>query len=122
MIQARSLAASLTTACFLVDSTGTLVFFNQAAGELLGLDFEEAGPMDPGTWGTKFRPRNPGGEELAVDELPLTIALRAGRPATARMEITSADGREQLIDVSALPIARESIQHGAIAIFWPVRE
>lgn len=122
MIQARSLAASLMTACFLVDAAGTLIYFNKAAGELLGLTFEEAGPMDPGTWGTRFKPREPGGRELPVDDLPLTIALRAGRPATARMEITSADGRDYLIDVSALPIAGDSVQLGAIAIFWPVED
>jgi PAS domain-containing protein len=122
MIQARSLAASLSIACFLVDREGTLVYFNEAAGELLGLSFEEAGPMEPGTWGTRFRPREPGGPEMSVDELPLTIALRAGRPATARMEITAADGRDRLIDVSAIPIAGDSVQHGAIAMFWPVQD
>jgi|SRR5829696_3401987 len=122
MIQARALAASLSTACFLVDTEGTLVFFNEAAGELLGLTFEEAGPMKPGTWGTRFEPREPDGKELAVDDLPLTIALRAARPATARLEITSTGGREHLIDVSALPIAGRTGQHGAIAIFWPVQD
>src|SRR5215207_5684889 len=110
MIQARALAASLSTACFLVDTEGTLVFF------------EEAGPMKPGTWGTRFEPREPDGKELAVDDLPLTIALRAARPATARLEITSTGGREHLIDVSALPIAGRTGQHSAIAIFWPVQD
>ena len=122
MIQARTLAASLTTSCFLIDTTGTLVYFNEAAGELLGLSFEQAGPMEPDAWGTRFRPREPGGEEIEVEELPLTIALRAGRPAARRMEITSADREDHLIEVSALPIAGDTGRHGAMAMFWEVRD
>ncbi len=43
LIQARSLIASLTTAAFLVDEAGTLLFYNEAAGELLGMPFDACG-------------------------------------------------------------------------------
>jgi PAS domain-containing protein len=120
LIQARSLIASLSTAAFLVDEAGTLLFFNEAAGELLGMQFEAAGEMPPEDWGTRFRPREPGGRELAVEELPLTIALRDGQPGHARLEITAADGADHELAVSAIPIRGRSGQHGAFAIFWPV--
>jgi hypothetical protein len=81
--------------------------------------FEEAGEMVAGEWGTRFRPREPGGRELGVEELPLTIALREGQPGHARMEITAADGDDRQIAVSAIPIRGQSGQHGAFAIFWP---
>ena len=119
LIQGRSLIASLTTAAFLVDEAGTLLFYNEAAGELLGMPFEEAGEMPPDDWGSRFRPREPGGRELTVEELPLTIALRDGEPGHARMEITGADGRDHQIAVSAIPIRGRGGQHGAFAIFWP---
>jgi PAS domain-containing protein len=119
LIQARSLIASLSTAAFLVDEAGTLLFYNQAAGELLGMPLEEAGEMARDEWGTRFRPREPGGRELEVEELPLTIALREGQPGHARMEITAADGEDHRIAVSAIPIRGQSGQHGAFAIFWP---
>jgi PAS domain-containing protein len=119
LIQARSLIASLSTAAFLVDDGGTLLFYNEAAGELLGMRFDDAGEMPPEDWGTRFRPREPGGRELAVDELPLTIALREGEPGHAHMEITGADGEDHQIAVSAIPIRGQSRQHGAFAIFWP---
>ena len=119
LIQARSLIASLSTAAFLVDDGGTLLFYNEAAGELLGMRFDDAGEMPPEDWGTRFRPREPGGRELAVDELPLTIALREGEPGHARMEITGADGEDHQIAVSAIPIRGQSRQRGAFAIFWP---
>jgi PAS domain-containing protein len=119
LIQARSLIASLSTAAFLVDEGGTLLFYNDAAGELLGMRFEAAGEMPPEDWGSRFRPREPGGRELTVEELPLTIALRDGEPGHARMEITGADGDDRQIAVSAIPIRGQSGQHGAFAIFWP---
>src|ERR1700710_196159 len=37
LILARGLMSNITTPAFLVDLLGTLVFFNDAAGELLGL-------------------------------------------------------------------------------------
>jgi PAS domain-containing protein len=104
MIQARNLTSRLRTASFLVDREGTLVYFNGAAAELLGMSFEEAGPMKPGTWGTRFRPREPGGRELRVEELPLAIAVQFGRAGFARMQITGADGDDRDIEVTALPI------------------
>ncbi|MDP9228437.1 MAG: PAS domain-containing protein, partial [Actinomycetota bacterium] len=105
---------------FLVDSEGTLLFYNEAAEKLLGLRFEEAGQMAQGEWGTQFRPRIPGGAEVPVDELPLAIALGRGRPGHARLEITGADGQDHQIEVSALPIHGAGSQAGAFAIFWPV--
>lgn len=120
MIQARSLLASLSTAAFLVDGDGTLLFYNESAGRLLGLRFEEAGPMAPEEWGTRFKPRDAGGREVPVEELPLTVALRAGRPGHARLQITAADEDEHEILVTALPIMGGGRQRGALAIFWPV--
>jgi PAS domain-containing protein len=119
LIQARSLIASLSTAAFLVDEAGNLLFYNEAAEGLLGLRFDEAGEMAPEVWGSRFRPRRPGGEELAVEELPLTVALREGQPGHALMEITGADGRDRQIAVSAIPIRGQFGQPGAFAIFWP---
>jgi PAS domain-containing protein len=119
LIQARGLIAGLTTPAFLVDADGTLLFYNEAAEGLLGMRFEEAGPMAPDQWGTQFKPREPGGRALTVEELPLTVALRHGRPGHARMEITDASGEDHRIEVSALPIQGAGSQRGAFAIFWP---
>jgi PAS domain-containing protein len=122
MIEARSLISRLSTASFLVDKEGTLLYFNEPAAELLGIRFEEAGAMEPGTWGTRFRPREPNGRELPVEELPLAIAVQSGRPGNARMQITAADGRDHDIEVTALPIMGAGGQEGSLAIFWPLTE
>jgi hypothetical protein len=122
IIQARHLIGRLNTASFLVDREGTLIFYNDAAAELLGMSFEEAGPMESGTWGTKFRPRVPGGREIPVGDLPLSVAVQSGQPGFARMQITAASGEDREIDVCALPIMGMGgeIQRGSLAIFWPV--
>jgi hypothetical protein len=71
-------------------------------------------------WGTTFRPREPGGRELPVGELPLAIAVQSGKPAFARMQITAANGDDHEIEVCALPIMGTGAQQGSLAIFWSV--
>jgi PAS domain-containing protein len=96
------------------------VFYNDAAGQLLGLPFEEAGRMGPDEWGTRFGPFAPGGDPIPVEALPLTIALRRGRPNHARVQIRSATEEQHDIEVSAFPILGSGGQRGAIAVFWPI--
>jgi PAS domain-containing protein len=118
LILARNLLTSISTPAFLVDHSGLLLFYNEAAGALLGIPFEEAGRMEAQEWGTRFGPIGSDGEPIPFDQLPLTIALREGRPAHANFRIHSAAGEERDIEVSALPISAEEIS-GAMAIFWP---
>jgi PAS domain-containing protein len=118
IILARSLMANLTTPAFLVDTVGTLIFFNDAAGELLGLRFEEAGPMPAEEWGTRFEPLSEDGEPIPVEALPLSIAVQKGQPSHLCFFIRSAHGPLQEIEVSAFPIIGTAGQQGALAIFW----
>lgn len=119
LILARNLMASLSTPAFLVDEDGMLVFYNEAAGELLGKRFEEVGQMGPEEWGASFGPLDDDGHPIPFDNLPLTIALRQGRPAHAEFQIRSLDGGEHEIEVSAMPIVASGGSRGAMAIFWP---
>jgi PAS domain-containing protein len=122
LILARNLLSSLSTPAFLVDEEGVLVFYNDAAGVLLGRRFEEAGRMRPEEWGRAFGPVDASGKAIGVEELPLTLALRRGRPAHSRFKIRSLDGRDHKIEVSAVPIVTTEGTSGAMAIFWPVGE
>ena len=118
LIQTRGLISNLTTPAFLVDTTGTLVFFNDAAGELLGLRYEEAGPMEPEEWGTRFVPMRVDGSPFPVEELPLSVALSRELPSAERMLIRSASDLEHEIEVCAFPITGSEGTSGALAIFW----
>jgi PAS domain S-box-containing protein len=110
--------ANIATPAFLVDAHGTLVFFNDAAGDLLGLRYEEAGPMKLEQWGTRFVPLTEDGRRLSVDELPLALVLRDVRPVHMAFRVRSARGELHEIEVSAFPIVGNAGLQGAMAIFW----
>ena len=119
LILARNLISSLSTPAFLVDEGGVLMFYNEAAGAMLGRRYEEVGNVGPEQWGTLFGPVNEAGEPIPYEELPLVLTVRQGRPAHARLKIRSAEGGQHEIEVSALPILTEHGSRGGIAFFWP---
>jgi len=120
LILARNLMASLSTPAFLVDEGGILVFYNEAAGALLGRRYEELGKVGPQEWGAIFGPFDSHGDPIPYDELPLVVSVRQGRPAHATFDIRAADGALHSIEASAFPILTAHGSRGAIAVFWPV--
>jgi PAS domain-containing protein len=123
LILARNLLTAISTPAFLVDEGAQLLFYNEAAGALLGVSFEEAGRMSAEEWTARFGPFDRDGRPFRIEDLELTKALRDGRPAHANMDIRLADGEVHAIEVSALPISgsRNNGQSGAVVIFWPER-
>jgi len=119
LILARNLMSALSTPAFLVDEGGLLVFYNEAAGMLLGKPWEELGTVGAEEWGRLFGPFDDGGEPIPYDELPLVKAVRDDRPAHAELAIRSTDGHPHRVEVSAFPIQTAHGSRGAIAIVWP---
>ena len=119
LILARNLMSSLSTPAFLVDEGGVIVFYNDAAGILLGKRFEELGTVPQSEWGALFGPFDAGGETVPYDELPLVTAVRSGRPAHAELTIRSTDGAEHRVEASAFPILTAHGSRGALAMLWP---
>jgi PAS domain S-box-containing protein len=117
LILARDLADKLATAMFVVDQEGTLVYFNEAAGDILGLSFGEAGRMRVEDWSTGFTPREDGYSD--PDEIPLVVALRERIPSHRDVVMRGADGKDRIVAVTAFPLfARADEFVGAAAIFW----
>ena len=114
--------SALSTPAFLVDEGGLLVFYNEAAGTLLGKGFEEVGHVGPGEWGGLFGPYDADGEAIPYEELPVVRAVRAGRPAHASFGIRAFDGQVHAVECTAFPILTAHGSLGAIAIFWPVED
>ncbi len=56
LILARNLLTSIATPAFLVSSDGAMLFYNEGAGALLGVPFEETGRMDPDDVDQLLRP------------------------------------------------------------------
>ena len=118
LILARNLISSISLAAFLVDPDGVLVYFNDAAGELIGRGFEEVGQLRREEWSSEFGPFDEFGKLMPTDSLPLTTALRRGLPAHDRFRVSSRDDELVEVDVSALPLATADGFKGAIVVFW----
>jgi PAS domain-containing protein len=122
LILARNLLSSISTAAFLVSDEGTLLFYNDAAGAMVGRRFEESGTMSAEEWTAEFGPFDDDDKPIAYDRVPLTVALRKGRPSHGKFRINVAGGVHQDIAASAIPIVGPGGSSGAIVIFWPLEE
>jgi PAS domain-containing protein len=123
LILARNLLSSISTPGFLVDERNELVFYNDAAGALLGKRFEEVGRLPVEEWSTMFGPFDDGGDPIPVEKLPLVVALRHNRPSYGRFHVHSLKDEQHEIEVAALPlVANAGGFRGALAIFWPIHD
>jgi PAS domain-containing protein len=118
LILARNLLSSLTTPGFLVNRPGDMIFYNEAAGALLGRTFEECGVLSAQEWVETFGPMDERGEPIPIEKQPLTLALRANQAAHSRHRIRSVGGSEHDVEVSGLPIIGADGFHGAMIFFW----
>src|SRR5919197_185435 len=109
LILARNLIATLAMPAFLVD--------NDAAGRLLGKSFEETGRLTRDEWG-HIGPVDEEGNPVEHERLPLTVALREGRPAHGRFRICTDERSVVEIETSALPLVSDETFHGALVVFW----
>jgi PAS domain-containing protein len=120
LILSRHLASRLAVPVFVVDRAGDLVFFNEPAEAVLGRRFEEIRSMPFEDWTTAFLPSDVD-RALAVEDLPLVIALRGGVPAHRTLEIQAGDGTRRTIEATAFPLlATGGEMVGAVAMFWEI--
>ena len=119
LILARNFLTSLTTPAFLVDERGALLFYNEAAGAMLGISFEESSRISAAEWSRAVGPFDDDGKPLPIEDLATTKALRRGRPTHESFCIRSVKGKDYEIEASALPIVANDGQEGAMILFWP---
>jgi PAS domain-containing protein len=118
LILIRHLASRLAVPVFVVDRAGDLVFFNEPAEAVLGRRFEVIRSMPFEEWTTAFLPSD-GDQALAVDDLPLVVALRRGVPDHRTFAIQAGDGAKRIIEATAFPLlATGGELVGAVAMFW----
>jgi PAS domain-containing protein len=119
LIIARELASQLATATFIADARGDLVFYNEAAEEILGRTFAEAGTMPAEGWGSQFLLEELDGTRMPLERMPAGIALLERRPAHSQLWMTGLDGRRRLLSVTAVPLFASATEFvGMIALFW----
>lgn len=119
LILARELAANLATPTFIADAEGTLVYYNEAAEDVVGAAFAEVGEMPMDEWTATFEPRTVDSEPLPPDRRPARIALDERRATHQRFRITSRDGVDRELEVTALPLFAHADEFvGIVVIFW----
>jgi PAS domain-containing protein len=122
LILARNLMSSISTPALLVGREGEIMFYNDAAGSLLGRRFEETGSLSAAEWTSEFGPFDPEGNPIPFEQLSLTHMLRHNRPAHSSFHIRSIKGTIHQIIASAVPIVGGDGFQGAIVFFWPQEE
>lgn len=119
LILAREFASNLATPTLITDDRGWLVFYNEAAEEILERPFSDAGEMPLEEWLGPFSPRTLESEPLPLERLPTGIALYERRASHERFTITSVDGVERNVAVTAFPLfAHTDDLVGIVTIWW----
>ncbi len=119
LILARNLISIIALPAILVDVDVTIIFYNDAAGEIIGARFEEMGRIPEDRWREELGPFDPQGNHLAREDLPLTVALRDGRPGYGRFHVQIEPGLTE-VEAVALPLTGSAGLHGALLVFWPL--
>ena len=119
LIVARSFATKLATPTLITDARGDLVFFNDAAGEVLGRPYLDVGELPVSRWQELFEPRTLDEEPLTPEQTPSGIALLERRPIHGSFVFRGLDGREREITVTAFPLFSHPDEVvGVMSIFW----
>lgn len=122
LIVARSFATKLATPTLLTDARGDLVFFNDAAGELIGRSYIDIGQLPVSRWQELFEPRTLDEEPLKVEQTPSGIAVLERRPVHDSFAFRGLDGRDHKITVTAFPLFSHPEEVvGVMSIFWELR-
>ncbi len=123
IILTRQLAAYLSVPLFLVDPTGTLLFYNEPAEAILGRRFDETGVMPLEEWSSAFTRFDDEGQPIPPEDLPLMITLTKKRPTYKRYHLRGLDGVVRHIEVTSIPITGlQGDFLGAAALFWELSE
>ncbi len=119
LILARELATQLATAAFIADAEGNLVFYNEAAEEILGRTFAEAGQISAEEWTSLYQIEDLDGSTLPLERNPGWIALAERRPAHVRLRIVGLDGVRRQLSATAMPLFSHPTEVvGMVAFFW----
>jgi PAS domain-containing protein len=121
VILLKQLAGYLAMPVWLMDESGNLLFYNEAAEPLVGRAFADSGPITADELADLFVTTREDGEPIPNDELSTVIALTERKPSQSRLRFRAFDGASHLIDLTALPITGQGDRHlGVVVFFWEV--
>jgi PAS domain-containing protein len=119
LILARELVSNLATPALITDEGGRVVFYNEAAEPMIGGPFAELGEMALDQLAETYSPRTLEGQPMPSEGMPGRIALDERRAAHERLRITSRDGVDRVVSVTAFPLFAHADEFvGIVVIFW----
>jgi PAS domain-containing protein len=119
LILARQLASSLAVPILLVDTEGTLVYYNEPAEDILGQRFEETGEMRVDAWSKIFAVEDELRMPIEPKDRPTMLALSERRPFSRTVWMRCGHREWWHVNVTAFPLIGEGSQFlGAQMIFW----
>jgi PAS domain-containing protein len=119
LILAREFASNLSTPTLIADERGYLVYYNEAAEDVVGRRFAETGELPLDDWLAAFEPKTLASEPLPPERRPAHIAFEEERATHLRYVATGVDGVDREVEVTAIPLfARTDEFVGIIVIFW----
>lgn len=123
LILTKQWASYLSVPVWLASADESLLFYNEPAEKLLGLRFDEAGPLPLTELSDTFHVTDSDGSELPSEDIPVGIALRERKPAHRSLRWRGIDGVWHQGEVTAFPLQAQAGKHlGAVAIFWETGE
>lgn len=103
------------------DANGSVLTFNPAAQNILGLTGDQlrgVTPFDP-----RWRARREDGSDFPGHDHPVMQVLRTGRPQfDVLMDLETGGGTRRWIQINALPIRTDGVLSGAVVSFSDVTE
>jgi PAS domain-containing protein len=121
IILARQLASSLATPILIVDTEGTLIYYNEPAEVILDQRFDESGEVPADEWTGLFAIEDEEREPIAQEDRPMMMALSERKPVSRSLWMRCGHREWRHVNITAFPLIGEGGQFlGAQMIFWEV--
>ncbi len=121
IILARQLASSLAMPILIVDTEGTLIFYNESAEVILDQRFQETGEIPADEWSVLFAVADEERNPIAQDDRPMMMALSERKPFSRTVWMRCGHREWLHVNITAFPLIGEAGQFlGAQMIFWEV--
>ena len=121
IILARQLASSLAMPILIVDTEGTLIYYNEPAESILDQRIDESGEMSVEAWTGRFALADEERKPIAPDDRPLMVAISERRPISRAVWMRCGHREWRHVHITAFPLIGEATQFlGAMMIFWEV--
>jgi PAS domain-containing protein len=105
----------------IVDTNGTLIYYNEPAEAILNQRFEETGEISADTWSTLFALTDEERKPIAQEDRPTMMALSERRPFSRTVWMQCGHRDWKHTNITAFPLIGEGRQFlGAQMIFWEV--